>query len=233
MGIVVTMEGQVLGPRSETEFDGALKSVPHETLEFATSHHDGGRESAVDARRTASSHSSMTTSEPGGTLVLADKGKTPLYVPTALRLEGLRSFPVAMGGQIDSLMVGTQLRSGKDSSCRAHGCKCTEMVFVQAAHTAAPSDVGEANDEQEEEPAEADTKDVFESNGTQEHDEEYIELEIYNKYYTRGSDSEGLFALTKAPIGKHREKEPSNMVCMLKVWLVTSKDAMECPVLLA
>ncbi|KAG5349463.1 hypothetical protein C0989_003630 [Termitomyces sp. Mn162] len=109
--------------------------------------------------------------------------------------------------------------------------KWTE-VFVQAAHTAAPSDVGEANDEQEEEPAKADANNTFESDGTQEHGEEYIELEIYNnKYYTHSSESEGLFALTEAPIGKHREKEPSNKVCMQKVWLMVSKDAMEHPVL--
>ncbi|KAG5349758.1 hypothetical protein C0989_002005, partial [Termitomyces sp. Mn162] len=117
-------------------------------------------------------------------------------------------------------------------------CKCRELakpapqVFVWAAHTAALSDVEEANNEQEEEPAEADTNKAFESDGTQEHGEEYIELEMYdNKYYTCGSDSEGLFALTEVPIGKQREKEPDNKVCMRKVWLMVSKDAMECPVL--
>ncbi|KAG5340245.1 hypothetical protein C0989_002417 [Termitomyces sp. Mn162] len=48
------------------------------------------------------------------------------------------------------------------------------------AHTAAPSDVGEAGNEQKEEPAKADVKDVFQSNGTQKHGKEYVELEMYN-----------------------------------------------------
>ncbi|KAG5350078.1 hypothetical protein C0989_000326 [Termitomyces sp. Mn162] len=100
-------------------------------------------------------------------------------------------------------------------------CECRELakpaphVFVRAAHTAAPSDVGEANDEQKAEPAEADVEDAFESDGTQEHGEEYVELEMYdNKYYTHGSDSEELLALMEVPTGEHREKEPSNKVCM-------------------
>ncbi|KAG5349272.1 hypothetical protein C0989_004886, partial [Termitomyces sp. Mn162] len=108
------------------------------------------------------------------------------------------------------------------------------QVFVWAAHTAAPSDVGEADNEQEEEPAEADVEGVFESDGTQEHGKEYIELKMYdNKYYTCGSDSERLFALMKVSTGKQREKEPSNKVCMQKVQLVVAKDAMDYPVLLA
>ncbi|KAG5351244.1 hypothetical protein C0989_007279 [Termitomyces sp. Mn162] len=108
------------------------------------------------------------------------------------------------------------------------------QVFVQAAHTAALSDVGEADNEQEKEPAEADVKDALEFKGTQEHGEEYVELETYdNKYYTCSSDSEGLFALREVPTSEHREKEPSNKVCMQKVWLVASKDTIDCPVLLA
>ncbi|KAG5727341.1 hypothetical protein E4T56_gene12120 [Termitomyces sp. T112] len=61
--------------------------------------------------------------------------------------------------------------------------------------------VGEANDEHKEEPAEADVEDAFEadvedafeSDGTQEH----------------GEDEE-LLALMEVPTGEHREKEPSN-----------------------
>ncbi|KNZ80069.1 hypothetical protein J132_07949 [Termitomyces sp. J132] len=103
---------------------------------------------------------------------------------------------------------------------------------MQAAHTAAPLDVGEANNEQEEEPAKADIEDVFESNGTWELGEEYIELEMYNnEYYTCGSDSERLFALMEVPTGKHRKKESSNEVCMQKVWLVAAKDVIDHPVL--
>ncbi|KAG5336988.1 hypothetical protein C0989_011291 [Termitomyces sp. Mn162] len=137
---------------------------------------------------------------------------------------------------VQSLAIRTALAKQTEAGHFAHECrkpaKPAPQVFVQAAHTAAPSDVGEANDEQEEEPAKDNTDDAFESNRTQEHGEEYIELETYdNNYYTCGSDSEGLFALTEAPIGKHREKEPSNKVCMRKVWLVASKDIMECPVL--
>ncbi|KAG5338708.1 hypothetical protein C0989_006514, partial [Termitomyces sp. Mn162] len=94
--------------------------------------------------------------------------------------------------------------------------------------------VGEANNEQEEEPAKADVEDAFESNGIQKHGEEYIELKMYNnEYYTHGSDSEGLFALTEVPTGKHREEEPCNEVHMQKVWLMAAKDAMDHPVLLA
>ncbi|KAG5349072.1 hypothetical protein C0989_006180 [Termitomyces sp. Mn162] len=86
---------------------------------------------------------------------------------------------------------------------------------MKEAHTAAPSDVGEANNEQEEEPAEVDVEYAFESNGTQEHGKEYIELEMYNnEYHTYSNDSEGLFALTEVPAGKHREREPSNEVHM-------------------
>ncbi|KAG5332067.1 hypothetical protein C0989_007261 [Termitomyces sp. Mn162] len=105
---------------------------------------------------------------------------------------------------------------------------------MQAAHTAAPSDVGKANNEQEEEPAEANANNASESTRTQEHGEQYVELEMYNnKYYTHSSDSEGLFALIEALISEQREKEPSNEVPMRKVWLMASKDAMEHPVLLA
>ncbi|KAG5335504.1 hypothetical protein C0989_001191 [Termitomyces sp. Mn162] len=118
-------------------------------------------------------------------------------------------------------------------------CKCRKpakpapQVFVQAAHIVAPSDVEEADNEQAEEPAEANANEAFEPNGTQEHGAEYVELEMYNnEYYTHSSDSEGLFALTEIPIGEQRETEPSNKVCIRKVQLVVSKDAMECPVLL-
>ncbi|KAG5349981.1 hypothetical protein C0989_000922 [Termitomyces sp. Mn162] len=92
--------------------------------------------------------------------------------------------------------------------------------------------MSEANNEQEKEPAEADVEDAFESEGTQEHGEEYVELETYdNKYYTCGSDSEGLFALTEVPTSEHREKEPSNKVHMQKVQLAVSKNAIDHPVL--
>ncbi|KAG5338871.1 hypothetical protein C0989_005778 [Termitomyces sp. Mn162] len=134
-------------------------------------------------------------------------------------------------------------QSAKCYKCRKTGhfaCECREpakpapRVFVQAAHTAVQLDVGEADDEQKEEPAKADTDEAFQSNGTQEHGEEYVDLETYNnKYYTCGSNSEGLFALTEVPFGEQREKEPGNEVCIRKVLLVASKDAMECPVLLA
>ncbi|KAG5352699.1 hypothetical protein C0989_000948 [Termitomyces sp. Mn162] len=118
----------------------------------------------------------------------------------------------------------------------AHECKelakPAPWVFVQAAYTAALSDVGKADDDQEEESAKVDIQNVFESDGTQEHGEEYIELKTYdNKYYTFGSNSEKLSAFMEVPTGKHREKEPSNKVCMQKVWLVAAKDAMDCPVL--
>ncbi|KNZ80883.1 hypothetical protein J132_03871 [Termitomyces sp. J132] len=89
---------------------------------------------------------------------------------------------------------------------------------MQLAHTAASSDVGDANNEQEEEPAKANKESAAESKETQENDEEYIELETYkNDYYTWGSSNEGLFALIEVPAAKHREKEPSNKVCMCKV----------------
>ncbi|KAG5350729.1 hypothetical protein C0989_009487 [Termitomyces sp. Mn162] len=66
--------------------------------------------------------------------------------------------------------------------------------------------VRDANDEQKEEPAEANSNNAAESKGTQENDEEYIE------YW--GSDSEGLFALTEVPTAKHRMKKPGNEVHM-------------------
>ncbi|KAG5333656.1 hypothetical protein C0989_005147 [Termitomyces sp. Mn162] len=107
-----------------------------------------------------------------------------------------------------------------------------QQLLLAAAQS--PANMGEAHNEEEEELTEADVEDAFESNGTQEHGEEYIELEMYNnEYYTHGSDSEGLFALMEVPTGKHREKEPSNKVCMQNVQLIVAKDAMDCPVLLS
>ncbi|KAG5350051.1 hypothetical protein C0989_000469 [Termitomyces sp. Mn162] len=119
-----------------------------------------------------------------------------------------------------------------------HKCRepaqLTPQVFLWAAHIAAPSDVIEADNEQKDESAEANADKAFESNGTQEQGEEYVELEMYNnEYYTCGSDNEELFALTEVPISKERENKPSNKVCMRKVQLMASKDAMKCPVLLA
>ncbi|KAG5350260.1 hypothetical protein C0989_011881 [Termitomyces sp. Mn162] len=65
-------------------------------------------------------------------------------------------------------------------------------------------DVVDANDEQEEEPAEANKDNAAEFKGTQENVEEYVELEMYkNDYYTWGSDSEGLFVLTEVPTAKY------------------------------
>ncbi|KAG5348747.1 hypothetical protein C0989_008501, partial [Termitomyces sp. Mn162] len=56
----------------------------------------------------------------------------------------------------------------------AHKCrelaKPAPQVFVQAAHTAAPSDMGDANNEQEEEPAEVDNENAAESEETWEND---------------------------------------------------------------
>ncbi|KAG5339179.1 hypothetical protein C0989_005257 [Termitomyces sp. Mn162] len=102
MGTVVTMEGQVLRPRSKTEFDGALKSAPQGMLEFATSHHNGSRDSAVMLERLPTvtpvqppvggwqgvtmegSQGPATqlypTAEPGGTVVSAEKGETHVRV---------------------------------------------------------------------------------------------------------------------------------------------------------
>ncbi|KAH0585093.1 hypothetical protein H2248_008354 [Termitomyces sp. 'cryptogamus'] len=72
--------------------------------------------------------------------------------------------------------------------------------------------MGDANNEQEEEPAEGNKENAAESKGAQENDEEYVELETYkNEYYTWGSDSEGLFAM-EAPAAEHREQEPGNKV---------------------
>ncbi|KAG5334163.1 hypothetical protein C0989_004238, partial [Termitomyces sp. Mn162] len=64
-------------------------------------------------------------------------------------------------------------------------------MFMQAAHTAAPLDMGDANNEQNEDPAEVDNNKAAESEGTQKNNEEYIELETSkNDYYTQGSDNE-------------------------------------------
>ncbi|KAG5718242.1 hypothetical protein E4T56_gene1557 [Termitomyces sp. T112] len=101
-------------------------------------------------------------------------------------------------------------------------------IKVQKAHTAASSDVGDADNEQEEEPAELNEENVAESKGTQENEEEYDELEMYeHEYYTLESDDEGLFALTEVPAAKHEKKEPGNEVCMHKVWIMVAKDTID------
>ncbi|KAG5334253.1 hypothetical protein C0989_003660 [Termitomyces sp. Mn162] len=97
----------------------------------------------------------------------------------------------------------------------AHECrepaKPASQVFIQATHTAAPSEVGDANNEQKEEPAEANEENAAESNRIQENDEEYVEFEMYeNEYYTCGSDNKRLFALIEVPAGKHKKKKLSN-----------------------
>ncbi|KAG5341913.1 hypothetical protein C0989_007074 [Termitomyces sp. Mn162] len=74
-------------------------------------------------------------------------------------------------------------------------------MFMQAAHTAAPLDMGDVNNEQDEDPGDINGEQADESYRTQPEDhEEYIKLEMYkNNYYTHDSESEGLFTLTKVP----------------------------------
>ncbi|KAG5349585.1 hypothetical protein C0989_002946, partial [Termitomyces sp. Mn162] len=87
--------------------------------------------------------------------------------------------------------------------------------------------MGDANNEKEE-PAKANDKNIAESEGIQKNDEEYVELKTYGiDYYTQESDSEGLFAPTEIPTAKHRLKEPGNKVHMQKVWIMAAKDAMD------
>ncbi|KAG5349570.1 hypothetical protein C0989_003036 [Termitomyces sp. Mn162] len=88
--------------------------------------------------------------------------------------------------------------------CREPG-KPTPCVFVQAVHTAAPLDVGDTDDEQDKELGKVKVEHMDESDGTQAKDEEYIKFEMYqNNYYTQGSDSGGLFALTEIPTTEGR-----------------------------
>ncbi|KAG5339307.1 hypothetical protein C0989_004824 [Termitomyces sp. Mn162] len=56
---------------------------------------------------------------PEGAAFAANKGKIPLYVPTVLQAEGLRSFPEAVGGQHNSSLVITPMRSDEDVPHRA------------------------------------------------------------------------------------------------------------------
>ncbi|KAG5352037.1 hypothetical protein C0989_004132 [Termitomyces sp. Mn162] len=107
-------------------------------------------------------------------------------------------------------------------------------MFVQAAHTAAPFDMGDANNEQDEDPGNINSEQADESNGTQAEEEKYVKLETYkNNYYTQSSKSKGLFALTKVPATEHRVQEPSNKVQIHNIWIMVAKNAMEQPVLLA
>ncbi|KAG5351816.1 hypothetical protein C0989_004808 [Termitomyces sp. Mn162] len=127
--------------------------------------------------------------------------------------------------------LAPEVNTGKEFVSEA---KAYKNSIKTAAHYLEHSkkNMGEANDEQEEESAEANIKDACESKGTQEHGKEYMELEMYNnEYYTCGSNSEGLFALTEVPTSEHREKEPSNKVCMQKVQLAASKDTIDHSVL--
>ncbi|KAG5353191.1 hypothetical protein C0989_009568, partial [Termitomyces sp. Mn162] len=79
---------------------------------------------------------------------------------------------VAIASGQPSKDAGQSTNCYKCGKARHFACECRKLakpapqVFMQAAHTAAPLDVGEANNEQEEEPAKADIEDVFESNGT-------------------------------------------------------------------
>ncbi|KAG5351412.1 hypothetical protein C0989_006554 [Termitomyces sp. Mn162] len=95
-------------------------------------------------------------------------------------------------------------------------------------------DMGDANNEQDEDPANVDDDQAAKSKGTQVNDEDHIELETYkNDYYTWGSGSEGLFAFTEVTAAEHRVQEPSNEVYMHKVWIMVAKYAMDQPVLSA
>ncbi|KAG5349400.1 hypothetical protein C0989_004160, partial [Termitomyces sp. Mn162] len=79
--------------------------------------------------------------------------------------------------------------------------------------------MGDADNEQEEELAKPDEDNAAKSKGTQENDEEYVELEMYkNEYYTQESNSEGLFALTEVPAAKHGKKEPGNKGNLKLIW---------------
>ncbi|KAG5350085.1 hypothetical protein C0989_000258 [Termitomyces sp. Mn162] len=101
-------------------------------------------------------------------------------------------------------------------------------MFVQAAHIATPSDMGDIDNEQDKDPGDMDNKQVDESDGTQAKDEEHVKFEIYkNDYYIQGSESEGLFALTEVPATELRVQEPSNKVCMHKVQIMAVKDDMD------
>ncbi|KAH0585686.1 hypothetical protein H2248_008897 [Termitomyces sp. 'cryptogamus'] len=87
--------------------------------------------------------------------------------------------------------------------------------------------MGDANDEQDEDPGDVHDKQAAESNETQAEDNEYIEF----NHYTQGSESEGLFALTETPATEHRVQAPSNKVHMHKVQIMLAKDAIDQPVL--
>ncbi|KAG5333144.1 hypothetical protein C0989_006215 [Termitomyces sp. Mn162] len=79
---------------------------------------------------------------------------------------------VAIASGQPSKDAGQSANCYKCKKARHFACKCREpakpapWVFVWAAHTAVLSDAREANDEQEEELAEADANEAFESNET-------------------------------------------------------------------
>ncbi|KAG5349322.1 hypothetical protein C0989_004626 [Termitomyces sp. Mn162] len=147
-------------------------------------------------------------SQAGWQLLLAAAQSPAIGTALAKWTEAARKH-LAVGKDVVAITSGQPSKDARQSAncykCGKAGhfaYKCREpakpapRVFVQAAHTAAQSDVGEANHGQEEEPAEAEADEVVESDGTQEHGEEYVDLEMYdNEYYTCGSDSEGLSTL--------------------------------------
>ncbi|KAG5338810.1 hypothetical protein C0989_006117 [Termitomyces sp. Mn162] len=80
-------------------------------------------------------------------------------------------------------------QSGQQLSLAAAQSPAIETAMAKRTEVTGQHNVGEANDEQNKEPAEANINNAFESDRTQEHGEEYIELEMYNnKYYTHGGD---------------------------------------------
>ncbi|KAG6859879.1 hypothetical protein C0995_002547 [Termitomyces sp. Mi166 len=111
----------------------------------------------------------------------------------------------------------------------AKECKKPAKLAPRGARTAAPSQINEADNKQDNDPVEEEADAASNvGNIIDDVEDEYVKLEAYeNDYYTCYSDSKGLFALSECPVKDVFVIEPVQEIQMHKVKILASKDAIE------